>query len=895
MTGGIKLPTPKQSIYQERGPSGGRIRAQFDAGPALDAGSAGRGLGALAGGLDAWADVLEKQEYEKQILDAMAQTQAFQDRERGMLAEMDSMKGAAGFDAPAFAEDFYQKEGEALKSQAKGDFQKMYYEKSLASARDQGLNLAVGHRATQLEAYKKSVIDGEMSNLFVELDNQPGQWAAIEAHGLAAIRAANPGLDTTAKEREFQTQLAEAGARSATLRGDTATARNILNRFGDTESRFKLEKVIAEAESKARVEGFQREGVAAYNSGETVEFRERQIDRFQRGEINYDELDQSLKGVQAVEENDRKARKEREDGEQDATRQELAQLRANNSLTNDWILNSNLPGDEKDRLVKENMTSRGSKSPSLNSIKGREVDLEMTTALTGDIAPGDRSAITALANRLDPDAEYIKHEDIERYVKMSGDIGPLNEVFAALKENEKFKGDKAVDFYQFKSSSIRRLKAEGFTPDNPDAAKKVLEWVGQEVDVPGKTFDQPWYTQDPKFWPQGPAQSAAPKESSGPTGGGVGGFMGASMAGAGAVASAAMDMLTNSPMNTRAVASAQIARDAAQRQGLPDTPFSLEWVGQGLMENKPAREVVPEFAQDWAGQGRVSLTSLGKVHDYNDLIEKHALSQGIDPNLIAAMMYSESRGNRFAQSGAGARGLMQFMPDTARRFGITDPTDPEQSIRGACRYMRFLLDRFDGNVAKAVGAYNSGEGNVDRGRVPGETRKYVPQVLKLWMSAADDGGFATLTGRIGSGQPAGPGGFVAPLANMLGTSRFGQRNTGIAGASTNHKGLDLRAPIGTPVGAAGGGVVETAGYKGKNGNYVVIRHDDGRKTYYLHLKGFKVKSGQRVEPGQLIGHSGNSGDFKKSLAPHLDFRVWENGKFVDPTPFFAGMNFKKGA
>ncbi len=930
MAGGIKLPTPQQSIYGERGPLGGRITARVDshAAGAVDTSSIGRGLGALAGGINDLAGVLERQEYQAQTLEAMDQVQSFQDREREALAQMKAMEGEIGYrGAVDHMEAFYAKEGEALKGQAKGDFQKMYYEKSLATARDSGLNLAFGHRTAQLDAWQKSSVDGEMTNLFLEADHLPGNWESIEARGINAIRLANPGLDTTAKEQEFRAKLAEVGAGSAALRGDTATARAIVHRFGDTAGRAKMEEIIATAESKARVEGIQREGAEAYNSGETVEFRERLFDRFLRKEISYDELDQALKGVAAIEENDRKARKEREEAEQDATRQEMAQLRANNSLTNDWILNSNLPGDEKDRAVKELTSER---KPSLDGVEGRGIDFTIRMAID-DGSVIDARGLNSLIRELDPEARYVSAETFSKYEsrlkERAGDDGhPKRNYFAealdAVGKRKEFQGKEgdgdsqsegALLLLSLKNAVYEELDRKGISVFDQMSGQMIKDAVDKYAESQGAPGAVSKFIE--RHFPQiswaipGPGKERwflAPRETRGPLlresgpqpagqAGGVGGVLGASSLSAGAVAQTAMSMLTDSPMNARATAFTQVSREMAQRQGLPNTPFSLEWVGQGLRENKPAREVTPDFAQDWPGQGRVSLTSLGKVHDYNDLIEKHALSQGIDPNLIAAMMYTESRGDRFAKSGAGAQGLMQFMPDTARRFGITGPADPEQSIRGACQYMRFLLDRFDGNVAKAVGAYNSGEGTVDRGRVPDETRKYVPQVLRLWMSAADDGGFATLTGRVGSGQPAQLGGLVAPLANMLGTSRFGMRNTGITGASRNHQGLDLRAPIGTPVGAAGGGVVETAGYKGKNGNYVVIRHDDGRKTFYLHLKGFKVKTGQRVEPGQLIGHSGNSGDFKKPLVPHLDFRVWENGKFVDPAPFFAGMQFKKGA
>ena len=92
----------------------------------------------------------------------------------------------------------------------------------------------------------------------------------------------------------------------------------------------------------------------------------------------------------------------------------------------------------------------------------------------------------------------------------------------------------------------------------------------------------------------------------------------------------------------------------------------------------------------------------------------------------------ESAFSSEAVSKKGAEGIMQLMPTTAERFGVEDPKDPHQAIEGAGKYMRWLLDRYNGNVVKAVAGYNAGEGNVDdyNGVPPfGETIEYVRRVL----------------------------------------------------------------------------------------------------------------------------------------------------------------------
>ena len=115
------------------------------------------------------------------------------------------------------------------------------------------------------------------------------------------------------------------------------------------------------------------------------------------------------------------------------------------------------------------------------------------------------------------------------------------------------------------------------------------------------------------------------------------------------------------------------------------------------------------------------------------IIGAAATRYSLDPALLRAVLYVESRFNPQAVSAAGATGVMQLMPLTARRYGVTDRTDPKQSVDAGARYLRDLLARFGGNVALALSAYNAGEGAVERHarRVPPyrETMTYVPEVL----------------------------------------------------------------------------------------------------------------------------------------------------------------------
>lgn len=94
-----------------------------------------------------------------------------------------------------------------------------------------------------------------------------------------------------------------------------------------------------------------------------------------------------------------------------------------------------------------------------------------------------------------------------------------------------------------------------------------------------------------------------------------------------------------------------------------------------------------------------------------------------------------------------------------------------------------------------------------------------------------------------------------------------------------HRGTDYAAPRGTPVRSVGDGVVQVAGYRGANGNYVKIRHNGTYTTGYLHLSQIAVASGEEVEQGETIGYVGSTG---RSTGPHLDYRLWKHGTPVDP-------------
>jgi hypothetical protein len=127
--------------------------------------------------------------------------------------------------------------------------------------------------------------------------------------------------------------------------------------------------------------------------------------------------------------------------------------------------------------------------------------------------------------------------------------------------------------------------------------------------------------------------------------------------------------------------------------------------------------------------------------DIDNFIVESGKRNSVDPLLLYSIMHQESSFKPRAMSYKGARGLMQLMPPTAVRFGVTNIWDPKQNIEGGARYMRFLLDLFEGDVRLALAGYNAGEGAVMKYgyKVPpySETQEYVRRIGKRYSMIRD--------------------------------------------------------------------------------------------------------------------------------------------------------------
>ena len=141
--------------------------------------------------------------------------------------------------------------------------------------------------------------------------------------------------------------------------------------------------------------------------------------------------------------------------------------------------------------------------------------------------------------------------------------------------------------------------------------------------------------------------------------------------------------------------------------------------------------------QDRTASGdRYDMQLLAKASQYDSIIEHAALSAAVESNLLRAVIVVESGFNSRAVSKRGAVGLMQLMPATASRFGVSNRFDAQQNVHAGARYLKFLIDRFGHDIRLALAAYNAGEEAVARngGQIPpfSETMAYVPRVLKIY-------------------------------------------------------------------------------------------------------------------------------------------------------------------
>ena len=168
-----------------------------------------------------------------------------------------------------------------------------------------------------------------------------------------------------------------------------------------------------------------------------------------------------------------------------------------------------------------------------------------------------------------------------------------------------------------------------------------------------------------------------------------------------------------------------------QREPPPERPEPTERFASVL------EEVLDDpYSDDGGSFGQIAVPAsvTARLAMWEDSIQELCERYGVDPHLARAVMRMESGGNPNAISRAGAIGLMQLMPGTAKGLGV-DPKDPVRNLEGGIKYLAQLADKYDGDLTKTLAAYNAGSGRVDSyGGIPPfpETQRYVRNVLALY-------------------------------------------------------------------------------------------------------------------------------------------------------------------
>ncbi len=313
---------------------------------------------------------------------------------------------------------------------------------------------------------------------------------------------------------------------------------------------------------------------------------------------------------------------------------------------------------------------------------------------------------------------------------------------------------------------------------------------------------------------------------------------------------------------------------------------------------------------------------VSSTKELDQIILEASKRHGVDPYLVAAVVAQESSGRQFVVSNKGAVGYMQLLPATFREFGGNGNIfDARNNINAGVAYIKFLSDKYNGDIDKVLAGYNAGPANVNKhGGIPPfpETMHFVASVKNRQNQLTAKNELTSLLAKnvnnvknvnqqnqqnisIQSVNTSSKNNSITAQNALLKTTSSHlskatatttekevlhlpvegkvSSNFGSPRVNRTHKGVDIAVSRGTTIEAANDGEVVFSGWQKGYGKTLVIQHKDGRLTRYAHAEDLFVSKGEKVNIGQKIATVGSTGN---STGPHLHFEVIEDGKAVNP-------------